>query len=545
MAILRAAYLSDPDLPQHGPALLLTYNKALCAYIRAIAAPELRNVTVEHYHKFARGYLASRGRMRRNDIIGNAARERVIAEAIAQTKCIHPSSALFNRPVNFFTSEVGWLEKHGVVALEDYEAQNRTGRAEARLERRFRKEMWDLYQAYLAVRKRAGYSYDWDDLGSAVLHELEADQSPRRYRHIVIDEGQDLAPEMIRSLAKALPTNGSITFFGDVAQQIYGHRMSWRSAGLASDGLVHGALDFDEEVLQKIGCFDKRISGAGTVAAAAAIFLGSKYAVSPFKGVVRAASARGADTDTIGSMTGALVGAINGADWLVNVRPRLQDHAFLAELAHDLEKSSHGYTQPSAPSDTDINVRHLVIALARGNRIVTLPTGAKADVLGDGGVVSKSDKISATSWKLRDEKGQTFFVKKLKKQPSAEDPGAQSNLELPPAKGPHAKFAGISLFARDLDESRHFYCDLLGLPAKRNSQTLVALGEHLVLRQNDLVRAVGEGSIVYVDVDDIDRCWKNLLELRYAQVSSIERRSKRPSFTCKDPDGRTVEVFQR
>jgi len=37
---------------------------------------------------------------------------------------------------------------------------------------------------------------------------------------------------MLRSLVKVVPPDGSITFFGDVAQQIYGHRMSWRSAGL-------------------------------------------------------------------------------------------------------------------------------------------------------------------------------------------------------------------------------------------------------------------------------------------------------------------------
>ena len=47
-----------------------------------------------------------------------------------------------------------------------------------------------------------------------------------------MDEGQDLSPEMLRALAKAVPRYGSLTFFGDVAQQIYGHRMSWRSAGL-------------------------------------------------------------------------------------------------------------------------------------------------------------------------------------------------------------------------------------------------------------------------------------------------------------------------
>ncbi len=233
MAILRAAFLSDPDLPQNGATLLLTYNKALCAYIRAIAAPELKNVTVEHYHKFARGYLASRGKMRSNSIIQGAIRERIIATAIAEVGGAHRGATFFRRPLNFFLSEIGWLEKHGIVSLDDYEAQNRTGRAEARLERRLRRTMWQVYEAYLAGRAKAGFKYDFDDLASAMMRELDLDKDPRRYRHIVIDEGQDLSPEMIRSLARVLPIDGSITFFGDVAQQIYGHRMSWRSAGLS------------------------------------------------------------------------------------------------------------------------------------------------------------------------------------------------------------------------------------------------------------------------------------------------------------------------
>ena len=37
-------------------------------------------------------------------------------------------------------------------------------------------------------------------------------------------------------MALAVPRNGSITFFGDVAQQIYGHRITWRSAGLNLTG---------------------------------------------------------------------------------------------------------------------------------------------------------------------------------------------------------------------------------------------------------------------------------------------------------------------
>jgi hypothetical protein len=81
-----------------------------------------------------------------------------------------------------------------------------------------------------------------------------------------------------------------------------------RHLDVASEGLVTGALDFDEDVLGRIGCFDKKISGAGTVAAAAAIFLASKYAVSPMEGVARGALAKGADTVMVGNriFTGSL-----------------------------------------------------------------------------------------------------------------------------------------------------------------------------------------------------------------------------------------------
>ena len=93
--------------------------------------------------------------------------------------------------------------------------------------------MFNLYSNYLAQRQRGGKLFDWSDLASSVLDELRSDRSDRRYRHVVIDEGQDFSPEMLRSLVAAIPEDGSLTFFGDIVQQIYGHRMSWRSAGLA------------------------------------------------------------------------------------------------------------------------------------------------------------------------------------------------------------------------------------------------------------------------------------------------------------------------
>jgi len=314
---------------------------------------------------------------------------------------------------------------------------------------------------------------------------------------------------------------------------------------VASEGLVTGALDFDEEVMGRIGCFDKRISGAGTVAAAAAIFLASKYAVAPMEGVARAALAKGADTDTIASMTGAIAGAINGTDWFLPSARKIQDNRFLTELALKLSIGTQRKSSTEPLSVPDLEA--LLYSLNKGAKEVVLPIGSHAKVIGDGGVIAKSEKVFVTSWRLEDENFQTFFIKQFKKQAltQADKLSGQRQFDLDRPAVSKGRLAGVSLLARSLKESCHFYSRLLGLPITRDTGKLVALGDHLVLRQDNDGTSIGEGSIFYIDVDDIGRCWQNLQQLSYAKVSAIEKKSQRSSFTCRDPDGRTVEVFQR
>jgi superfamily I DNA/RNA helicase len=77
-----------------------------------------------------------------------------------------------------------------------------------------------------------------------VVNEFTCDESERRYKHIIIDEGQDFSPMMIKSLVEAIPEDGSFTFFGDVAQQIYGNRMSWKETGLTISGTWRFAINY-------------------------------------------------------------------------------------------------------------------------------------------------------------------------------------------------------------------------------------------------------------------------------------------------------------
>ena len=70
-AILRSAYLGNPQTDHHGKTLLVTFNRALVAYLKHLQDRRLINVVVENYHTFARGHLASRGKMLRNAVLSD------------------------------------------------------------------------------------------------------------------------------------------------------------------------------------------------------------------------------------------------------------------------------------------------------------------------------------------------------------------------------------------------------------------------------------------------------------------------------------------
>lgn len=232
VAILRAAYLAKSGTPHAGPTLLVTFNNALVKYLRHIGSAELGDVTVETYHKFARGYLNSRiGFPRRNAVASGRARNALIRSAIQTVAAAHVGRSTLERPILFFDEEFHWISSHCIDNRSDYVRAKRVGRGDSTLRREDRPLVYEVFKKYEELREQSGYPYDWDEVANAAHRELASDTKPRRYRHIVIDEGQDLTPQMLRSLVLAASDDGSVTFFGDYAQQIYGSRMSWRDVG--------------------------------------------------------------------------------------------------------------------------------------------------------------------------------------------------------------------------------------------------------------------------------------------------------------------------
>lgn len=232
LALYRAAFLSALEMPHSGRTLLLTFNQALVTYLNYLKPVELRNVQVETYHKFARGYLHSRGKMGYNSICEPDLKKTLVEHAVKSVSDHYDKSKFFERPLEFFLDEIQWILSHGITTEQEYTDVERVGRVGTNLARKLRGVMFEILQEYLRIRSENGRLYDWDDIAYYVRQELLQDDSQRYYRHIIIDEGQDFSPEMLRSLVNAIPSDGSLTFFGDVVQQIYGQRTSWRFAGL-------------------------------------------------------------------------------------------------------------------------------------------------------------------------------------------------------------------------------------------------------------------------------------------------------------------------
>ncbi|MYU11441.1 AAA family ATPase [Streptomyces sp. SID8361] len=227
MAVHRAHYLATaPGIG--GRTLLVTFNKALVTYLKGMGtAPP--NLQIETYHTFARGYLAHRTNA---SVRIYKPKEKLVEQALEEARGRLPDRALVKRPLEFFVDELHWLVGHGIDRQTYVEGRTRrVGRGKP-LQQFDREVVFAIYQRYEQLRAQAGYEYDFDNMASSALTLLKDDPTARHYRHVVVDEGQDFTPEMIRSLAAAIPGNGSLTFFGDYAQQIYGSRMSWSSLGL-------------------------------------------------------------------------------------------------------------------------------------------------------------------------------------------------------------------------------------------------------------------------------------------------------------------------
>ncbi len=321
-----------------------------------------------------------------------------------------------------------------------------------------------------------------------------------------------------------------------------------------------GALSVDEAVLKELGCFDRSTGGAGTISAAAAVFLASRFAADPMNGVKVAALAQGTDTDTLASMTGALLGAIQGGEWLFDVRDAVQDSSYIVELAENVARKdvSGEWTSEAdlaPPNGADLESFAIRLESVKPGDTVVLPDERKAKV-SDAKTLKEGSNVTIIRWRLVTSDGQTVFVKRVSRRSRRtsearlfDEADAKPSEVFQPAG---VVKAGMRLAVADLRKAREFYEKVLGLTVIRASGSLVNLGEVIALSQRApqvVLDTPKESSreeriVVYIQTKSLDVVYKNVLRFGAQIVRQITPGQGRRFFWCRDPDGNTVEVSE-
>jgi ADP-ribosylglycohydrolase len=316
----------------------------------------------------------------------------------------------------------------------------------------------------------------------------------------------------------------------------------------ARDQMVHGALVVDDDVLRELGCFSRE-SGAGTVTTAGVLYLASRHAAEPIQGLLRAAFSRGADTDTLAAMTGAILGALHGPDWLGSAPENVMDHDLLRRTADDFGRTGELPEQSYDRSDRR----------AVEEQLAKTTTGSRGQLpfYGDVTVTDIHDldnRLTAIrSWWIRNDQGQTFRIKRMsraKRVPWMKQPTTQ---DTPPsvARADGRVRSGLVISVADVERARAFYEHVVGLPVSRQTKSAVVLAGWLALEVGSgrppasLVASAGELPVavavtLYAE-DDQFHGLRGRLEAAGWAFRCYDNESG-PTLRTTDPDGTPVEV---
>jgi len=306
----------------------------------------------------------------------------------------------------------------------------------------------------------------------------------------------------------------------------------------AQESIEQGSMSDSTETLRDLGALGQ-YGGSGTISAVAAVYLASRAGNRPIGGLLQAAFQHGADTDTIASMTGSLLGAVHGETWLGQLR-RVQDYNYIGSLAEAVARDSGlPYEGRVIPSRT-VKQR-----LDAGDDLGSFADGRGYRVLSRS-VLSERPWVVRTEIELQD--GQTSVIDRLYKQVpphsvlgSAAPVESASELDIvEPGESPSARGlkVTVTLPAADVQAIAAFYSHVIGSPLAPSNRA-VRVGDSVVF-----VQAAAEPSLwsadahLEVDVDDLKGASARLRQ-------PVVRDDRGQKIQVIDPDGRVVTVRSR
>ena len=136
-------------------------------------------------------------------------------------------------PVSFYQEEYNRVVvAQEAFSLEKYVKASRTGRG-TRLDRKKRMEIWKVFESYQNLMKENQVR----DINTAMYEcrlLIEKASSETRYKHVIVDEGQDLSANafrLLRSIAGEEHEN-DIFIVGDTHQRIYKNKAALSKCGI-------------------------------------------------------------------------------------------------------------------------------------------------------------------------------------------------------------------------------------------------------------------------------------------------------------------------
>ncbi|KTB49144.1 ADP-ribosylglycohydrolase [Dehalogenimonas alkenigignens] len=373
----------------------------------------------------------------------------------------------------------------------------------------------------------------------------------------------ELVEELISNVTvwSAIPTTTSIypAWMNQADKILPGYSNIWDSVkaevlrylDVCRGELAKGALIFDEDVLKELHCFDNKISGAGTVAAIAAVYLASRHAADPLNGVVKAAFAIGSDTDTIASMAGGLLGCVHGSDWLSPVKQGIQDAAYIEKSAFRLA-NGHIDDKPDVEGIKRYLLKKWIdgVVTAPDSSEVELPDHRKARINHDLDYIGRNGTYRVEFRRLTVDDGQSIYLDKVSKGNFGLMTHTPKQIIMPlqqtlsNSRGCGSKIP-VVLFERAI----WFYRECLGLTVKKQSSDAVVFDQGLVLvplnYANNFPQGIQLRALIYVQATNITERFRRIKESNLQIISTLAPWGKSGMlfFRSLDPDGNIVEVF--
>ena len=179
-------------------------------------------------------------RARRHQVtLINSQEQRDVFLSVLKSVQLYQHSYVYDFPWTFFRDEIARVIKgNGITKEEEYLAIPRYGRKTA-LKRKARSATWAIYEAYQQNLKENNW-IDWQDLSLIAYKELFKSPLTEPYKHIIVDESQDLTSIQVRIAQRLMKgkssENTNIFMVGDYSQTLYSRGFSWKQAGLQIQG---------------------------------------------------------------------------------------------------------------------------------------------------------------------------------------------------------------------------------------------------------------------------------------------------------------------